>query len=85
MPLGTTRGFTVVASIATWDATGESMGDSGGVISFFCHLGVEATTLASTPSLFLEDAPPRVFTVLRLLQREKETEKRKGLPLKSQR
>ena len=84
-PLGTAGGFAVVASVATVEAMRESMGDGGDVVSFFCCLEVEAAALASAPSLFLEDAPSWVFTILRLSQREKVIEKRRGLRLERQR
>ena len=55
-----------VASVATGEATGDSTGDEGGDVSFFCHFEAEAVALASAPDLFLEDAPPQVFTILKI-------------------
>ena len=78
-PLETARGFTVVASVATWEAMGESTGDSGSVVSFYCHLAAEVAALALALALFLEDVPPWVFTILetqikRIQRREMEHE-----------
>ena len=57
-----------MASIATGEATGDSTGDGGGGgdVSFFCCFKAEVATLASAPDLFLEDASPRVFTILKI-------------------
>ena len=53
------------------------MGNKGSIVSFFCCFKAEAVALASTPDHFLEDAPPRVFTILRFTK--KKTKKQKGV------
>ena len=68
-----------MASVAIGEAIGDSTGDEDDIVSFFCRLEPEAATLASAPDLFLEDAPPQFFTILRLTERE--IKRRKGLQL----
>ena len=68
-----------MASVATGEATRDSTGDSGRVVSFFCHFKAEAAALTSVPDFFLEDVPPRVFTILRLTERK--TKRRRRLRL----
>ena len=57
MPLGTARGMSFVASVATGEFMGDSMGDGGSVLSFFCYFEAEAAALASAPNHFSKDAP----------------------------
>ena len=71
MPLGMAGGMGFVASVATEEATRDSMRDGGGIVSFFCCFETVATTLVSAPDLFLEDIPPQVFTILRLAERNR--------------
>ena len=70
MPFRTARGMDFMASIATGEAIGDSTRDEGGIVSFFYHFVAEAAALASTLDIFLEDAPPRIFTILRLTERK---------------
>ena len=70
MPLWTTRRMGFMSSVATMEATRDSTGDGGSVVSFFCRFEGEAAALASAPDHFLEDAPSRVFTILRFTKKK---------------
>ena len=65
-----------MASIAIGEATGDSTGDGGSVVFFFCSLEAEVIALASKLTLFLEGARPQVFTILILIGRK--TKRRRG-------
>ena len=85
MPLRTDGGMGFVASVATREATGDSTRDGGGIVSFFYRFETEAVALVSAPDLFLEDTPPRVFTILRLSHRKKTKIRNGGFDFERQR
>ena len=79
MSLGTGGRVGFVASVATGEATGDFVKDEGDDFSFFCYFEVEAADVALVLDLFLEYAPLRVITILKILEKEqrKTIEKRK--------
>ena len=77
LPFGTGGGVGFMTSVATGDAMRDSTGDGGGDVFFFCRFEVKAVALASAPELFLEDAPPRVFTIMKISKKEQGNYKRK--------
>ena len=60
MPLGTSVGVGLVASLATEEATGGSNGGGDGKASFLCHFEAEAAPLESSFVLFFVELPPGV-------------------------
>ena len=79
--LGIAEGIVVVASIGIGEATGEGTGNgdnvSSSLVELFCCLEAEAAALASTTTLFLDEALPQVFTILSTKE-EKHREKKDG-------
>ena len=63
-PLGIGGEERVVASIATEGATGWVVGGGVGRVSLIAHLDVVAAALGALSDLFMEEAPPRVCTML---------------------
>ena len=64
MPLGMVGGIGFMAFVAIGEATRDSTRYGGGGVSFSCRFEAEVVTLASAGDLFLEVAPPLVFTIL---------------------
>ena len=74
MPLGTTRAFGFMASIATGEAkgdTGDARGNGGGGVLAFCRLEAETAALTSATVFFLDEAHPRFFIILKFFQEKK--------------
>ena len=76
LPFGMGGGVGFMTSVATGEATRDSTGDGGGDVFFFCCFEAKVAALASASDL-LEDAPPRVFTIMKIPKKEQGKYKRK--------